>query len=83
MLNKFLNNFKKIDNKIKKIMNYGFSFSLIICLLSIFILYTYHSLNTYYLIFIVGTILFKTSLIIFISFLIYGFIFDTIIKNEL
>ena len=82
MLNKVINNFKNLNKKIKTIMKYGFTFSLIFCLFSVFILYTYHTLNNSPLIFTVGTILFKTSLMFFVDFIICGIAFDTIKKQE-
>lgn len=76
-----INKFKNMDVKIKNIMKYGFTFSLLFCLFSILILYTYHQLYTVPLIFTVGTILFKTSLMFFVDFLICGIAFDTIKKQ--
>lgn len=76
-----INKFKNMDIKVKNIMKYGFTFSLLFCLFSILILYTYHQLYTVPLIFTVGTILFKTSLMFFVDFLICGIAFDTIKKQ--
>ena len=82
MLNIVISNFKKLDKKIKDIMKYGFTFSLIFCLFSVLILYTYHASNNSPLVFTVGTILFKTSLMFFADFIICGIAFDTIKKQE-
>lgn len=82
MLNTFVNNFKDLDEKVKNIMKYGFIFSLIFCLVATFILYTYEKLNSSPIVFIVGTILFKTSIVFFVSFTICGIAFDKIIKEK-
>lgn len=76
-----INKFKNMDIKVKNIMKYGFIFSLLFCLFSILILYTYHGLYKIPLIFTIGTILFKTSLMFFVDFLICGIAFDTIKKQ--
>lgn len=80
MIKKIIDKFKNLDNKVKTIMINGFKFSFIFCLFSVFILYTY----TLYLsptLYYVGTILFKTSLMFFIDFIILGIGFDTIKKQ--
>ena len=82
MLNIIVTNFQNLDKNIKIIMKYGFIFSLLCCLLSVFILYTYHKLKTSPLVFTVGTILFKTSLMFLADFIICGIAFDTIKKQE-
>ena len=81
MINEIVDNFKNLDIKIKNIMKYGFVFSFIFCLFSTLILYTYHKLNLSPIIFTIGTILFKTSLIFFTDFIICGFAFDKITKQ--
>lgn len=73
---------KNLDVKIKKIMKYGFAFSLIFCLISILVLYTYHAIYRIPLIFTIGTILFKSALMFFVDFVICGYAFD-IIKKQL
>ena len=75
-----INKFKKLDNKVKEIMINGFKFSFIVCLLSILILLIY---NFYMLpiLYDIGTILFKTSLMFFVDFIILGIGFDTIKKQ--
>ena len=80
MIKKIIDKFKNLDNKVKTIMINGFKFSFIFCLFSVFILYTY----TLYLsptLYYVGTILFKTSLMFFVDFIILGIGFDTIKKQ--
>lgn len=81
MILQIVNKFKNLDAKIKKIMKYGFRASLLCCVIATTILYTYHSLYTIPLLFTVGTILFKTSIMLFADFIICGFAFDTIQKQ--
>ena len=64
-------------------MKYCFLFSLLFCLFSVLVLYTYHSRYPLPIIFTVGTILFKSSLMFFVSFFICGIAFDTIQKQLL
>ncbi len=82
MLNIIISNYKKLDNRIKIIMKNGFIFSFLFCILSILILYIYHKLNTYPILFSIGAILFKTSLMFFMDFIICGLAFDKIINKE-
>lgn len=81
MINFIINKFKNLDLKVKNIMKYGFIFSLLICLFATLILFTYHQLYTIPIIFTIGTILFKTSLMFFVDFIICGVAFDTIKKQ--
>ena len=82
MLKSFINQFRKIDEKIFIIMKYGFFISLASSMLAVYILlnYSYNpiSIDTYYL----GIQLFKTSLSFAIEFIICGFAFDIISKNK-
>ena len=80
MMRIIINKFKNLDNKVKEIMISGFKFSFIVCLLSILILLIY---NFYMLpiLYDIGTILFKTSLMFFVDFIILGIGFDTIKKQ--
>ncbi len=81
MIKMIRNKFENLDLKVKNIMKYGFTFSLLFCLFSILILYTYHTTYTIPLIFTIGTILFKSSLMFFVDFLICGIAFDSIKKQ--
>ena len=80
MMRIIINKFKNLDNKVKEIMISGFKCSFIVCLLSILILLIY---NFYMLpiLYDIGTILFKTSLMFFVDFIILGIGFDTIKKQ--
>lgn len=81
MINLIIDSFKNLDSKTKSIMEYGFTFSLLFCLFSTLILFTYHSFYTIPIIFTVGTILFKSSLMLFVDFIICGLAFDKIKKE--
>ena len=82
MLNEIIYSFKNLNVKIKNIMKYGFIFSFYFCLFSIIILYTYHRFNEFAILFSIGTILFKTSLMFCSDFIICGLAFDKILKTE-
>ena len=80
MLEKIINKFKNLDSKVKKIMVNGFKFAFLFCIFSAIILlvYNFYSLPILYY---VGTVLFKTSLMFFVDFLVLGIGFDTIKKQ--
>ena len=80
MIKMIINKFKNLDNKVRIIMINGFKFSFYFTLLSILILiiYNIYSLPVLYS---CGTILFKTSLMLFVDFIILGIGFDTIKKQ--
>lgn len=80
MLEKIINKFKNLDNNVKKIMVNGFKFSFLFCCFSSFILLMY-SFFPFPVLYKVGTILFKTSLMFFVDFIIIGVGFDTIKKQ--
>lgn len=80
MIKIILDKFKNLDTKVKNIMVNGFKFSFAFCILSALILYTYH-LYTLPILYYCGTILFKTSLMFFVDFIILGIGFDTIKKQ--
>lgn len=80
MIGMIINKFKNLDNKVKKIMVNGFKFAFLFCIFSAIILlvYNFYSLPILYY---VGTVLFKTSLMFFVDFLVLGIGFDTIKKQ--
>mgnify|MGYP006369873533 CR=1 FL=1 len=80
MIKMIINKYKDIDDKVKRIMINGFKFSFAFCILSALILYIYH-LYTLPILYYCGTILFKTSLMFFVDFIILGIGFDTIKKQ--
>lgn len=81
MVQKIFENFKNLDKLTYKIMNYGLKFCFAICILSVFILFTYvcdfSSPSIYY----IGIHLFKLSLIFSIEFIVCGLIVDSIKKQ--
>ena len=80
MIKMIINKFNNLDNKVKSIMINGFKFSFYFTLLSaiILIIYNIYSLPILYY---SGTILFKTSIMFFVDFIILGIGFDTIKKQ--
>jgi len=80
MIKKIIDKFKNLDNKVKAIMINGFKFSFVFCIFSILILFTY-TLYSLPIIYYIGTILFKASLMFFVDFIILGIGFDTIKKQ--
>ena len=77
-----INNFKKLDNKVKTIMINGFKFAFFICILATFLLVIYHYFYMLPILYYAGTILFKTSLMFCVEFTVLGLGFD-IIKKQL
>lgn len=80
MIKKIIEKFKILDNKVKDIMIKGFKFSFIFCIISILtlLIYKFYAMPILYY---SGTILFKTSLMFFVDFIIIGIGFDTIKKQ--
>lgn len=69
-----------MDNKVKKIMHYGFIFSFIVCMISMALLITYEvtaNLQAYY----IGLAVFRLSLFFAIEFIISAIAIDTIKKQ--
>ena len=81
MINIIKNCFKNLDDKIKTIMKHGFKFSFAFCIFSTIILAIYTYLYMSPMLYYCGTILFKTSIIFFSSFVILGIGFDTMKKQ--
>ena len=80
MIEMIIDKFKNLDDKVKYIMINGFKFSFIFCIISILVLEAY-IIYTLPIIYSIGTILFKTSLMFFADFIILGIGFDTIKKQ--
>ena len=81
MINNFLNNFKNLDKLTKIIMKNGFKFCFFIGTISLIILVTYNLYSTIPILFDIGFILFRLSLIFGIEFIICGFAVDMIKKD--
>lgn len=73
--------FKDLDKLTKIIMSHGLKFCLMICIISVIILLTYNFLYKIPIVFTIGFILFRLSLIFAIEFIICGFIVDKIKKQ--
>ena len=80
MIKTIINKFNNLDNKVKDIMMKGFKFSFCFCIISILtlLIYKFYAMPILYY---CGTILFKTSLMFFVDFIILGIGFDTIKKQ--
>ncbi len=70
-----------LESKIKKIMKCGFIFSLIVCLLSCFVLSIYDSLYENPDLYYIGLELFRCGLFFIVEFIICGFAIDKIKKQ--
>ncbi len=81
MIKKIIDTFKHFDKKTSKIMRYGLQFCFVLCIVSVFILFTYnvtfHSPFMYY----IGISLFKLSLTFAIEFVVCGLVVDGIKKQ--
>lgn len=80
MIKMIIDKYKNIDDKVKNIMINGFKFSFICLILSVLVLGTYQ-IYMLPIIFTCGTILFKTSLMFAVDFIIMGIGFDTLKKQ--
>lgn len=76
-----INKIKNLDEKIVKIMNFGFTFSFILCIISTISLFTYNFFYSHPTLFYTGLSLLKTALMFASMFLICGVGFDTIKKE--
>lgn len=81
MLKKIFDSFNKLDKITKLIMSQGLKFCFFICIISFIILITYNFSFTIPILFTIGFILFKLSLIWGIEFIICGFVVDGIKKQ--
>lgn len=75
------NSFKSLDKLIKKIMKIGLNFCSILGLISLIILVTYNISFTIPIVFTIGFVLFKLSLIFGVEFIICGLVADGITKQ--
>ena len=81
MINNILNSFKNLDNLTKIIMKNGLRFCFMIGIIALIILVTYNLSFTIPILFNIGFILFKLSLIFGVEFIICGIITNAI-KNK-
>ena len=83
MINNIINSFKNLDKIVKTIMKIGLKFCSILGMISLIILVTYNLSFTIPIVFTIGLILFKLSLIFGVEFIICGFAVDRIKKQIL
>ena len=81
MFNKIIESFKNLDRLTKLIINNGLKFCSVIGFISLIILVTYNWSFTIPILFYIGLILFRLSLIFGIEFVICGFVVDKIKKQ--
>lgn len=78
MIKNIINNFKNLDKLTKVIMRNGLFFCFILGILSLIVLITYNLSFTTPIVFSIGFILFKLSLIFGVEFIICGLVVDKI-----
>ena len=78
MIKNIINNFKDLDKLTKVIMKNGLKFCSIIGIISLIILITYNLSFTIPILFTIGFIMFKFSLIFGVEFIVCGFVVDKI-----
>ncbi len=80
MINMIKDKFSSMDQKVKKILKYGMYFSLLVCILALILLVTYHfnlNIDLYY----IGLAVLKLGLFFAVEFLICAFAIDSIKKQ--
>lgn len=80
MLKLILDKCNSLEKTVKKIMKYGFLFSFLVCMISMFVLLAYEHFNhpdLYY----IGLSVFQLSLFLTVEFIICGIAVDTIKKQ--
>lgn len=83
MINNIINSFKNLDKLVKQIMKIGLEFCSVLGMISLIILVTYNLSFTIPIVFTIGLILFKLSLIFGVEFIICGLAADRIKKQML
>lgn len=81
MVKKIVNSFKNLEKLTYKIMQNGFKFCFILCMISISILFTYELAFAAPFLYHIGISLFRLSLIFGTEFIICGFVVDGIKKQ--
>lgn len=81
MINNILSSFKNLDKLAKIIMKQGLKFCSILGMVALIILVTYNLSFTIPILYSIGFILFKLSLIFGVEFIICGFAADRIKKQ--
>ena len=83
MINNIINSFKNLDKLVKQIMKTGLEFCSVLGMISLIILVTYNLSFTIPIVFTIGLILFRLSLIFGVEFIICGLAADRIKKQML
>ena len=78
MIKNIINDLKNIDKLTKKIMKNGLKFCSILGIIALVILVTYNTSFTIPILYSIGFILFKLSLIFGVEFIICGLVVDKI-----
>lgn len=81
MFKNVINLFNELDIKIKKIMKYGFIFSLSFCLIATIILFTYEVLYASPDLYYIGLQMMQTGLFFIVEFIVCGIAMDKIKKQ--
>lgn len=81
-INKLFDIIKNFDKNILKLIKLGLYFCFILCIISVFFLFTYESFYSLPILFYTGYTLLKASLMFGVTFFICGISFDKI-KKEL
>ena len=80
-MNKVIDIFNSIDEKIKRIMKYGIWFCFSLAVISCILLITYKFLCSSPYLYKIGLYIFKNSVLFFSAFLSFGLVFDKIKKD--
>lgn len=83
MIKSLKNIFKELNSKTTKIMNYGFLFSLAICVISLVILTFYNLFVSSPFLFLLGITTLKFSFFLIVEFIICGIVVDSISKQKI
>ena len=81
MFKKFMNIFNELDIKVKKIMNYGFKFSIGFCFIAALILLFYETIYASPDLYYIGLKMIETGLFFITEFIICGIAVDKISKQ--
>ncbi len=81
MIDKMKDTFQKLETQTKTIMKNGIQFCFFLCIISLIVLLTYDFMVENPLLFDIGIVLFKMSLLFSIEFLICGIVVDSLKKN--
>ena len=81
MVHKFINNIFEIDESISKIIQKGMIFSMIVCIIALFIFYFYHISLLNYIYHDISLVLLRTGITFVIGFFVCGIATNKISKD--